>query len=308
MVTIIRKIFVDYQIKLFILAFAILLWFYVSLEDTYEYNISVRIVPINVRSNYVIVNDYPKEVLVKFRGKGKSLFALKSSDRKIRLDLSRYRRLAIFRLRPEMVEIPPTLSVQVVQIIRPDTVVFKLERKSEKNLRVVPNVSVSLEPGYTIVGAIKTEPSAVHISGPKSVVDTLSVIYTRKLFFSHVKSDVSGNVRLESIPNRFVSIVPQMVHYRIDVQQLGEKTIKDIPVHLIHAPRNKQARVIPSTISVTIEGGVNLLDTITTKDINVYIDYKQRGVGRSNYKAIIELPPETRFSNAFPHTFKVIVE
>ncbi len=308
MVTIFRKIFVDYQIKLFILAFAILLWFYVSLENSYEYNIPVRIVPTNVRSNYLIVNDYPKEVLVKFRGKGKSLFALKSSDRKIQLDLSRYRRLAIFRLRTEMVQVPPTLSVQVVQIVRPDTVIFKLERKSERDLRVVPNVSVSLEPGYIIVGAIKTEPAKVHASGPKSVVDTLNVIYTKKLFFSHVKSDVSGAVRLESFTNKFVSIVPEFVHYRINVQQLGQKTIKDIPVHVIHAPKNKQVRVIPSAISVTIEGGINLLDTIGAKDINVYIDYKQKRARKSDYKAIIELPPETRFSNAFPHTFKVIVE
>lgn len=308
MVAIFRKIFVDYQIKLFILAFAILLWFYVSLENTYEYNIPVRIVPTNVRSNYLIVNDYPREVLVKFRGKGKSLFALKSSDRKIQLDLSRYRRMAIFRLRPEMVEILPTSSVQVVKIVRPDTIVFKLERKSEKKLRVVPNVSVSLEPGYTIVGAIKKEPPAVRVSGPKSVVDTLSVIYTRKLFFSHVKSDVFGTVRLKSFRNKYVSVVPEMVHYRIDVQQLGEKTIKDIPVHLIHAPKNKQIRIIPSAITVTIEGGVSLLDSISTKDIYVYIDYKQKKAGHSDFKAIIELPPETRFSNAFPHMFKVIAE
>jgi len=308
MVSIVRKIFVDYQVKLFILAFAIFLWFYVSLENTYEYSIPVRIVPVNVRQTYLISNDYPKEVLVKFRGKGKSLFALKSSDRKIQLDLSRYRRMAVFQLRPKMVEIPPTLSVQVVQIIRPDTIVFKLERKSEKKLQVVPNISVSLEPGYTIVGAIKTEPSTVQVSGPKSVVDTLGVVYTRKLFFSHVKSDVFGTVRLKSFPNKFVSIVPEMVHYRINVQQLGEKTIKDIPVHLIHAPKNRQMRIIPSTISVTIEGGVNLLDGITRKDIYVYIDYKQKKARHGDYKAIIELPPETRFSNAFPHTFKVIAE
>ena len=148
----------------------------------------------------------------------------------------------------------------------------------------------------------------VHVSGPKSVVDTLNIIYTRKLFFSHVKSDVSGNVRLKSISNQFVSIVPEMVRYRIDVQQLGEKTIKDIPVHLIHAPKNKQIRVIPSAISVTIEGGVSLLDSITRKNIYVYIDYKQKKAMQGDYKAIIELPPETRFSSAFPHTFKLMVE
>ena len=308
MVNFLRKLFLNYQIKLFILAFAVLLWFYVSLEETYEYTIPVRIVPTNVRSNYLIANNYPKEALVKFRGKGKSLFALKSSDRKIQLNLSHFRRRAIFRLRPELVEIPPTLSVEIVQIIRPDTVIFKLERKMEKDLRVIPNISASLEPGYIIVGAIKTEPVTVHVSGPKSVVDTMKVIYTQKLFFNHVKSAISGTVRVESPLNKFISVIPQMIHYLIDVQQLGEKTIKDIPVNLIHAPKNRQVRVIPSTISVTIEGGVNLLDSVTAKDIYVYIDYKQGKVKHGDYKAIIELPPETRFSNAFPHTFKVIVE
>ncbi|GBD93340.1 YbbR-like protein [bacterium BMS3Abin05] len=303
-----RKIFFDYKIKLFIVAIAVLLWLYVSIEDTYEYNFPVRIVPVNVRSNYLIVNNYPREALVKFRGKGKNLFALKSSDKQIRFDLAHYRRKAIYRLRPEMVEVPSDLSVQVLQIVNPDTVVFVLERKSERELPIIPNISMVLEPGYIVVGEIKITPPKVRVSGPKSVVDTLKILHTRKLFFEHVKSDLNGKVRLVFQENHHLTVTPKWVRYSINVQQLGEKTVKDIPVKLLNAPVKGNFRVIPSTISVTIEGGVDLLDKITAKDIYVYIDYKQRKIDHDEYKAIIELPPETRFSNAFPHTFKVVTD
>ncbi|HDL78080.1 MAG TPA: hypothetical protein ENH09_00695, partial [Bacteroidetes bacterium] len=286
-----RKIFFDYKIKLFIVAIAVLLWLYVSIEDTYEYNFPVRIVPVNVRSNYLIVNNYPREALVKFRGKGKNLFALKSSDKQIRFDLAHYRRKAIYRLRPEMVEVPSDLSVQVLQIVNPDTVVFVLERKSERELPIIPNISMVLEPGYIVVGEIKITPPKVRVSGPKSVVDTLKILHTRKLFFEHVKSDLNGKVRLVFQENHHLTVTPKWVRYSINVQQLGEKTVKDIPVKLLNAPVKGNFRVIPSTISVTIEGGVDLLDKITAKDIYVYIDYKQRKIDHDEYKAIIELPP-----------------
>ncbi len=303
-----KKIVANYQVKIFMLVFAVFIWLYVSSQDTYEYVYPVRIVPVNVRKGYLVVNDYPKQAQVKFRGKGRSLLALRGADKQIPLNLSRFRRLAIFRLRPEMVRIPSGLSVEVLQIISPDTVIFKLERRLEREVPVISALNIQLDPGYTIVGGIQLNPRKVTVSGPGSVVDTLKSLRTKPLFFSHVNSDLKGRVRVEVPENKHLKVSPQSISYFVNVQQLGEKVIHDIPVNLIHAPRRKKLRVIPSTISVTIEGGIDLLDTIQAKDIHVFIDYRQKPKHGNDYKAIIELPPETRFSDAFPHTFKIIAE
>ncbi len=303
-----KKIVANYQVKLFMLVFAIFIWLYVSSQDTYEYAYPVKIVPVKVKQNYLVVNNYPKEALVKFRGKGRSLLALRGADKSIPLNLSRFRRRAIFRLRPEMVHIPSGLSVDVLEVISPDTVIIELEKRLERKVPVISALNIQLQPGYTIVGGIKLDPAQVLVSGPGSVVDTLKSLRTNPLFFNHVRSNLSGKVRVEVPPGLHLTISPEYVTYFVNVQQLGEKVIHDIPVTLIHAPRKKKLRVIPSTISVTIEGGVDLLNSIQAKDIHVYIDYRQKNQKGNDYRAIIELPPETRFSDAFPHTFKIIAE
>ncbi len=303
-----KKIVANYQVKLFMLVFAIFIWLYVSSQDTYEYVYPVKIVPVNVRKNYLVVNNYPKTALVKFRGKGRSLLALRGADKSIPLNLARFRQRAIFRLRPEMVRIPSGLSVEVLQVVSPDTVIITLERRLERKVPVISALNVQLEPGYTIVGGIQLKPPRVTVSGPSSVVDTLKALRTQPLFFHNVSSDLKGQVQVEIPENRHLTVSPRSVSYFVNVQQLGEKTIHDIPVTIIHAPPRRKLRPIPSTISVTIEGGIDLLNSIQAKDIHVFIDYRQKTKTGNNYKAIIELPPETRFSDAFPHTFKIIAE
>jgi YbbR domain-containing protein len=187
-------------------------------------------------------------------------------------------------------------------------VIIELERRLVRQVPVISTLSIQLQPGYTIVGGIKLKPPRVTVSGPSSVVDTLKSLHTQPLFFSHVHANLSGQVRVEIPKDRHLSVFPREVSYFVNVQQLGEKVIHDIPVTIIHAPRKKKLRVIPSTISVTIEGGIDWLNTIQAKDIHVYIDYRKKNQRGDNYRAIIELPPETRFSDAFPHTFKIVAE
>jgi len=305
-----KKLFKNYKVKLFMLFIALLIWLHAATEQIYEYDFKVEIVPVNVAPGLIVANDYPRYATVTFQGKGKALFALKNAKRSIMINLSEYRFRGIFRLRKEDVQIRPSiLNVKPIRIVEPDTVVIELDRLVKKSVAVKSKIVVQPAPGYTIVGGIVLKPDKVLVQGPRRVVKKISSIETQKVILEHVTQDIAETVPLDVKQFKRLEVIPEEVHYYVDVQKLGEKIIEDVPVQLINVPRGAKVKILPSVLTIKIEGGVEILNKITRDDILAYIDFKRQfRKGVTSYPATIKLPPGLRFSEVYPSTFKITME
>ena len=304
------RILENYRVKIVVFLLAVLLWFYVVAGNQYEYDMDIPIQTANVEKGKIVANDLPEKAKVKFRGKGMSLIALALSHNvNLVLDMNNVSRRRLFRPTIEDVRLPRRLSVTVVEILSPDSVKVNLTELGRKQVRVVPVVTVRPVAGYTVVGKISVTPDSVWLSGPVEYISRIDEIQTAELAFVNVKADVKKRMPLavSKIPQVHLQVKDVVVH--ADVQKLMEKALTGIPVRVMNLPPGVKALVIPPTLTLTLEGGVDQLLQVSPEQVSAYIDWeKQRSPEEKDYPAYIEVPEGIGYREVNPKRFKVVLQ
>ncbi|MGH7595931.1 MAG: CdaR family protein [bacterium] len=301
------------RVKLVVGVLATLFWFAVVTENVYEYDVDVPIVAVNVPEGKILANELPVQARVRFEGKGRALLTLRfSRDVRILLDLANVRRRHAFSLKREMVD-PPRSSIGLtpLRILSPDTVRVQLSNLVEKLVAVNADVKITTLPGYTVVQPWRLVPDSIAISGPEEVVRDLDAIVTEHKEFANVQDSLSASLRLLPFPaSQRVRFAANTVQFFVDVQKLIEVTLHEIPVRVQNTPRHLKITPVPSTLSLTVEGGEKLLLNLKREDIVAYIDYARirDDVATAGYPAYIRTPDGVRYRDVKPTLFKLMME
>lgn len=301
------------RVKLVVGALATLFWFAVVTENVYEYDVDVPIVAVNVPEGKILANDLPAKARVRFEGKGRALLTLIfSRDARIILDFANVRRRHAFGLKREMVHPPRSgIGLTPLQILSPDTVRVQLSNFVEKLIAVNADVKITTVPGYTVVQPWRLVPDSVAISGPEEVVRDVDAIVTEHRGFANVQDSLSASLRLLPLPaSQRVQLAANTVQFFVDVQKLIEVTLHEIPVRVQNAPRHIKITPVPSTLSLTVEGGEKLLLNLKREDIVAYIDYARirDDVTTTGHPAYIRTPDGVRYRDVKPTLFKLMME
>lgn len=299
-----------YKVKFFSLLSALFLWFYVVTDNRFNHTVDVPLHLVNKPAGWILSEPTPSKVQVLFRGKGKDLLTLGYRDKRIEIDLADVQREQAFPLTLGLIQgIPADVDLRPQRILDIDTVWVRLDRFAEKRVPIRSQLSLSLSDGYTHVGEISLEPDTILIQGPEKLLTAISEIPTVPQAFSNVIKKIDGRIELLPPEQSTVSYSVEEVRFEADVQRIGERIIRDIPVNVTHVARGYSVTVVPSTFSLTIQGGVNILSRINTEDIEATIDFRRRRQYRGKrIPAKIDVPEGITFSDARPASFELIVE
>ena len=181
-----------------------------------------------------------------------------------------------FRLSPEQVVTQTDLPVRVEEIVEPKEVEVVLDKLVEADLRVRAEVELQVADSYTQVGPVEVTPGTVRVSGPASQVRVLSVLRTDTLVQSGVRSDISARLPI-SLPEGFrIEMSSDHVTVRVDVQELAEYDIANVPVRVPGSGRGPLA-ARPSRVTVLVRGGADVIGRLDPEsDIEVYADIRGR--------------------------------
>lgn len=301
----------NYKIKLVVLVFAIFIWFFVITENEYENVIEIPVVTVNLPENKVILNEIPDFVKVKIKGTGKDLIALGvSRAARLDLDLSHVEHSKTFAIESKNVFLSrPTGAIEIEEIIMPDSITVILDDHHEKKIPIVAKIKPHAAPGFTLVGEIKLNPDSVTISGPKSIVSQIDEVFTEDTEFPDLRFDLSETVPLAQLPSNKAEHTIKQTEVFLNVQMLVEKPVTGVPVQVKNVPRNVSVYVVPSTLSLVLEGGGDLLAKVSRNDIIAYLDYNRiiNSPGKE-YPAVIEQPRGISYRDVKPKTFKLVFE
>lgn len=299
-----------YKVKLLSLISALFLWFYVVTDNIYEYPVRVPIEISAYPENKVLLKPIPDQALVMFNGTGKAFLSQSFRVKRLELDLSGAGDETAIPLSTRMVRVSlPSEMFRPVRILEPDSITVHLDTRRVKRVPVRPRFTVKPADGYTQVGPISLEPDSIRLSGPAQIVDTISALVTAEKKFSSESEPVEGEVDLIPPESGMVRVSELSAEYRIDIQRIHEITIGEIPVRVVNAPSNVKVTVVPSTLSLKLRGGVDLLMRMSAEDIRATIDYRTRNRYRPRrIPASIEVPEDVSFSNAKPKFFELIIE
>ena len=264
---------------------AVFLWLFVVSNNNYSTIINI---PIEVRNLNERKKAYKKEIpqtaKVRFKGKGRSIIKtllLKDfvKDFKLVIDLDRISEEYNFYLNdyynryPQKVSIPSAFELQYVEVIYPDSIYISLDEYMVKNVPIKTKIVINPSPGYIKVDKPSLDSSLVTIAGAKNAIQLIDYIYTVNDTFDNIDIPFNKKVSLERINNTLIEYSFLKVNYSQDIQAISERIITGVPVLIKNNLKGLVVRKNPSTVSLTIVGGINYIADIEPSDIIVSIDF-----------------------------------
>lgn len=292
--------------------FAIALWGYTSLNAEYQTFVDIPL-SVKIPSNRALESPPPQSVFVDVRGTGWNLFNLIffNNSKQCLIDLSKESILdSIYKI--NKVDIQKSLqflkNVNPINIL-PETINLVTGKVTEYEVYVVPKVIIVPRSGFTVVGKITIEPEKIKIRGNESIVAQINRWETEQKWFEDVNKPITEIVNLIDTLPGVVDVFPKKVTIRCNVQQVSDAVIHDIPISITSGSLPDGHRIQPPIISLTLQGGIDILSSLTPSDISASIDFdKIMNDSTGILKPIIKLPPNvTLLKTDPPYIYHTII-
>ena len=296
--------------KIIVVVLAILVWFFVKTEDNYRYSFNIPLRLINLGQERIVLNEIPDYVETTFWGKGRTLFSLLlRRDVIYNLDVADIMGKSTIVLDKSKIRMLRKSDVDVVNIVHPKDVEIVISKLYPKKVPVVSLCEIETAPGYKLVETLDLNPDSVLITGPETEIQQISAVFTEEKKIQDVRRDFGKKLKLQKPGQKHVTLKAEHTRLSVNVQKLMEKPLSEIPVKITNSPKNTKVTVIPSTLSLILEGGTDHLLNITKADITAYIDYnKAVNSKEKKHPAYIETPPGIRYRNVKPMLFRIVLE
>lgn len=296
------------KIKIASTLIAIFIWFLVVTRDTYEYRAAIPIQISQENPEYILTSPIPRKAYVMMQGSGRNLFSfMLFREGKLRLDVNWSAGSQV--IRPKLDNVFLLGSAQSLtkrRLVSPDSIYLEIEKVVTREIPIKNRVDLRPLAGYKIIGDIVMEPETVPVRGPESAVAALDSINTEKEVVKDLKSPINREFELVAPDNKQITLLENKVKIVTEVQQLLEKVVNDVQVVVRYLPQNLEANVQPPSISVKVQGGMEIISPLTADDINVYVEY-QPGLDSLLNNAPVQIEPikEVKFRDVDPERVKV---
>lgn len=251
---------------------AALLWLFISLSQTYTTEVSIPVVFTNLPDDKALLQPLPNKMDMFVRSQGAYLvwyFTLKN----MRLQID-------YRQQPASRSIPAinylrTLQQQMPRIeitdIKPDTIYFKFDKKSEKLAPVKIRYNITTNPAFDLK-TVAANPDTILVVGPASVVDTIKYWQTEQITYRDIKQTYEGVIALTKPPMPTLTISANAVKYKVTVEEFTEKTLS-IPIEKLNVPPRASVFIYPQNANVIFQVGISEFDQIEPYYFKIAADF-----------------------------------
>jgi YbbR-like protein. len=194
-----------------------------------------------------------------------------------------------FEENPRKVVLPSSYKLTFVEVIYPNRIKISLDEIMEKTVPINSNLLISLADGYTQVGEIKLNPDSVIIVGPKAELNDINKVYTINDTLYDLSYATKSNIDL-IFPSRLISGQVSTIEYNLNIQQISERIIVDIPVQITNKVKGIRVFPSPQTVSLTVVGGVAQISKIIPSDVSVTVDFRLWNINQSFYEPRVSFP------------------
>jgi len=299
---------------------AILLWVFVVSENEYSMVIDMPIEARNLSAQKAHKKEVPEYAQVRLKGPGRALFKtllLKNfiSNFKLVIDLDRISEEYDFYLNeyyehyPQKVVIPPSYELEYIEVVYPDSIHISLDEYMVKKLTVKAPLKINPAPGYTLVGNINIYPASIEVAGPREVIQEMKYVSTIKDTFLLQDFDIDVNLKVDNQTRSLVEYSQTTISIHQDIQSVSERIISEIPVKVINVLPNLRLFVNPTTVALTVIGGVDRIAAVNPKDILVTIDFAKQWIsGKIYYEPTVSVPVDIlEWQDLSPRNLELVV-
>ncbi|NQT76422.1 MAG: hypothetical protein HQ565_01825 [Bacteroidetes bacterium] len=241
---------------------SLFIWFLIKMSDEYVADINVPIdyqnIPQDMQLNYA-----DGHITARLRANGGDLFSVKvfSSSKAIMVnfkavDLKKSRYFDKYYILSSQLRNQISKRFDFdhsILSLYPDTLFLDFEEIITKTIPVLSMLEISCKPQYQIYDSLRLIPSEIMISGPSSIIDTLSYIFTEARSFTNLDRSTETAVSLVlPFTDDKISYSETVVKALIDIEEFTESTI-ELPIHGFSDDSDIRIRTFPENVHITYQ-------------------------------------------------------
>ncbi len=296
---ILRFIITNPTRKIFAIIFAFGLWFFVAIDNSYQYLKEVKIVYTDLPESLIIVDSVPN-INVTFTGRGGSLLSTWAAPPKARCNL-RLSTLGENEIPVKKLLITTSFGDLALSFNK-NSIGVVIDKKVSKDIIVTVPVKGSLKEGYSISDIVVID--TVEVTGPQEMLLGLNEIATETLNVKNKTSSFKKKLRvMQSSP--LLQFSKKEVQAELTIDTTAEKLFTDIPLKLIFTPTQRVSSEKISLDTLIVTGAKNRIDMLTKSDISVTIRLTKLLPGEYDLPATIILPNHIKPVYSNPKRFKI---
>ena len=281
------------------LGLALLLWIFVVSQNEHTLILDLPIEARNLNVQNAHKEEVPPSASVRLRGTGidlfKSLLLKNFGGFKLVLDLEGISKEYEFVLNdyfekyPQKVVLPLNYNLSFVEVVYPNRIKINLDDYSSKSVPIISNLHIKPAPGFILVGNQIIRPEKIDIAGPKKELALINHIETIYDTINGLTSFYSGEIKTQSL-GRLIKYSTNSVQISLDIQNISERIIVDVPVIVANIPEKIRVFPSPQTVSLTVIGGVNQISNLNPTDIKVIVDFNDWSHLKQFYEPKVSIP------------------
>jgi YbbR domain-containing protein len=293
-------------LKIVALILALLFWFNVVTNKTYEHEFEVNFKLNDISEELILTTPPPGKIKVKVEGTGKQLLAFLFKNPSLTYDASNFER-GIYRIELTPVDLmfDDNIRASVKAVDNPQTLSLKFERTNSKRVPVDPEISIKPALGYTKLGEMTVSPDSIEVSGPSRFIRSLKSISTEDIVFEDVKKGIEEDINLVTADTMFLSLETDEVRIHQDIVPLTEKKFGPIAIETYNSNLFDSAFFEPESLFVIIEGPQEHLDTLEQGAFSASINFRTIEPGSTTVLPRVVIPQGYRLVRTEPQSISV---
>jgi YbbR domain-containing protein len=305
-------------IFLICLFLATALWFANALGKKYETNVSMPVQYTGLPTNKALVKAPLSSISVKMEAYGYTLLRHKINltINPINFNFNAFTNNLTLSEGTSNIKIAtnqyiPQISKQIsseitITEISPDTLTFSFDDIISKKIIVKGNLNLSFENQYFLLDSVRFTPDSIEITGPESMVDTITSISTKHEKFKDLNTNVVQNISLENIPG--VEVATKRVELNIPVSLYTEYTDK-IKIQRLNVPDSLNLVTFPGYVNISCIIAFENYANIDAAGFILAVDYKKITPDRKTLPVeIIKKPTTVKSLTVSPKNVEFIIE
>ncbi len=268
------KLFENLWVKIAAILLAILLWFHVATEKTYQMEISLPLAHIEISEELVIAEPPPDSIRVLVSASGKTLLRSDWKKSGLRLVVTGSRAAKfVTHISTTNLSLVKGDKVALLEVIQPREIVLTCERKMQKTVPIVSKLTVYPDEGYLVDENESIFPKEVTLTGPRGLIQDIDSIETISKTIEGVRDDFSSRIALKRPDIYGLIMEPDTVVAYFNVTPIKRKEFKNVSIKLINMPGGKNYDFTPKTIDLRVAGKTGSIDSLSVGLFSVIADY-----------------------------------
>lgn len=287
--------------------FSVVIWASVTLSGDFYSTVTMPVKFVDLPAGFSVGEKTPHFVTLKLKGKGWKIASL-SIGKQVEYIVPVEKRTG--KVKIDLLNAINDNSwigsdLQITDIF-PREINFFIDEVGIKKIPVEPELELKFKSGYGLASPIEIIPDSVLISGSKSVLKEISNIQTEKTVLELDESS-SEVVSLQKFSG--LSVYPENVTIKFNVQQVVEKEFISIPVKVENVPPDRSVVLNPGEVTISVKGGIDILGKLSNEDFKVYTNYiEMLRDTLGSIIPVIELPANTTLNYLKPDRIKFIIK